>query len=809
MLQKKNIFILLFLTALFYIFNIPTRVFECFFLLFALAFILVYRVKKNMYFHKVLLSWCGGTLLAFAMGKFIAIRQFPEFTREKIVLGICSVLILGVDFVGLMIYARSELGQKEKAQENLFRERTYDMERLCSFIQKVPIVGMDAPWGDGKSFLVNMIYQNEEMKKRFTFIQIDLLTCDLNEIESILLEEIERVLQNNRIYSFHGRKAGKFFEDFSLSKVFYKVLQEEGEGISSTFIGFEKDVKRLDKDILIVFEDIDRIKEPDIVRKIFAIAEKLAGDKIHILYQYEVRNLPWNKEFLEKYIPYEVAVTELSFERIVVALWDKCGMQQITGLKIEDVKYILGFAVPNVILTEIPELKKYALVLSRRRVAIRNVELFLNEFVLIWNMNERYQQREHAKWLAKILFIKHFLYEQIEQIQMGKSLPESLLLTYNGEMFDVETLIGRYQAHIYSKNECIQIVEDPVNNPVIWIFAVLQYDFGISQADRADPRWFANESDHVMKRMEHNEQINRFLWNIKGNGNSEYTDMEWLAKEICETVLSQEGNLRKEAWNKIWNDAFHGENEKNNCTVQMFGESAMLSAFKALYVTEISTENWVQMIEFYFSQKETQPITVDMIENLNFVSLTNKDVLLAVARNFVQSKVVGNMNEQKAFARFLKIYLQAIWGLGYVRSGGDWYIAGMYSEEALQKTELAIQVLEDYKGALQKGAENALFEQMKAEFQLLVHFVDKLLEMIRHSRSLKARELQWKNGDARTVYEHDDLLRKLKEEVSNLEPGNEAERSAFIKKLEKIYGDGKLNPNEYRIIEEMLLFSNK
>lgn len=105
MLQKKNIFILLFLTALFYIFNIPTRVFECFFLLFALAFILVYRVKKNMYFHKVLLSWCGGTLLAFAMGKFIAIRQFPEFTREKIVLGICSVLILGVDFVGLMIYA--------------------------------------------------------------------------------------------------------------------------------------------------------------------------------------------------------------------------------------------------------------------------------------------------------------------------------------------------------------------------------------------------------------------------------------------------------------------------------------------------------------------------------------------------------------------------------------------------------------------------------------------------------------------------------------------------------------------------------
>ena len=74
--------------------------------------------------------------------------------------------------------------------------------------------------------------------------------------------------------------------------MFCNVLQEEGEGVSSTFIGFEKDVRRLDKDILIVFEDIDRIKDPDIVRKIFAIAEKLAGDKIHILYQYEFSNLP-------------------------------------------------------------------------------------------------------------------------------------------------------------------------------------------------------------------------------------------------------------------------------------------------------------------------------------------------------------------------------------------------------------------------------------------------------------------------------------------------------------------------------------
>lgn len=85
MLEKKNIFILLLLTALFYLLNIPSRVFEWFFLFFSLALILVYRMEKNMYFHKVLLFWCGGTLFAFGVGKFIAILAVSRIYNGKIV----------------------------------------------------------------------------------------------------------------------------------------------------------------------------------------------------------------------------------------------------------------------------------------------------------------------------------------------------------------------------------------------------------------------------------------------------------------------------------------------------------------------------------------------------------------------------------------------------------------------------------------------------------------------------------------------------------------------------------------------------
>lgn len=95
-----------------------------------------------------------------------------------------------------------------------------------------------------------------------------------------------------------------------------------------------------------------------------------------------------------------------------------------------------------------------------------------------------YRQKENAKWLAMILFIKHFLYEQMEQIKMGKLLSESLLLTYKNETFDVETLIGRYHANIYSENECIQIVEDPVNNPLFGYLLCCDMIFQFRKADR-------------------------------------------------------------------------------------------------------------------------------------------------------------------------------------------------------------------------------------------------------------------------------------------------------------------------------------
>lgn len=85
----------------------------------------------------------------------------------------------------------------------------------------------------------------------------------------------------------------------------------------------------------------------------------------------------------------------------------------------------------------------------------------------------------------------------------------------------------------------------------------------------------------------------------------------------------------------------------------------------------------------------------------------------------------------------------------------------MYSEELLQKKSLLWRFLRII-GVRCKMESRVHYCAMKEEFQLLVQFVDKLLAVIRHNRSLKARKMQCKTGEPRIVYEHDDLLRKLK-----------------------------------------------
>ena len=61
----------------------------------------------------------------------------------------------------------------------LYPRRKYDYERVKMYVSNFSMVGINAPWGTGKSFVVDQLKRDPDFLKEFDLISIDLLTCDL------------------------------------------------------------------------------------------------------------------------------------------------------------------------------------------------------------------------------------------------------------------------------------------------------------------------------------------------------------------------------------------------------------------------------------------------------------------------------------------------------------------------------------------------------------------------------------------------------------------------------------------------------
>jgi len=115
------------------------------------------------------------------------------------------------------------------------------------------------------------------------------------------------------------------------------------DSFASTIHGLKKDLKKLDKNIIINFEDIDRINNREIIIKIFSLSEKLAADNIKIIFQVNEKVLIEEKEFkaiyLEKYLQHKINLTKINFFDIIDNLYESGNYNKELVFK-EDFKFL-------------------------------------------------------------------------------------------------------------------------------------------------------------------------------------------------------------------------------------------------------------------------------------------------------------------------------------------------------------------------------------------------------------------------------------------------------------------------------------
>ena len=235
--------------------NPPVVVFLLFLdVIWGAVFLCTKRSKNRAFLHS-----CVGISLASACALCavkLAWGHSPRYPTiwEGILLGLALLIHLFALWTPETTAIESDLPK-------LYPRRKYDYERVKMYVSNFSMVGINAPWGTGKSFVVDQLKRDPDFLKEFDLISIDLLTCDLDQVERIIIEELDKVFRKHYIHSAHSFRLKGLMGKNQWSNLLWGILGNEGEGIAASLQGFQKELRKLDKKILLIFDDLDRISE--------------------------------------------------------------------------------------------------------------------------------------------------------------------------------------------------------------------------------------------------------------------------------------------------------------------------------------------------------------------------------------------------------------------------------------------------------------------------------------------------------------------------------------------------------------------
>lgn len=748
-----------------------------------------YPRSKNLVFFWKLNFAFAGNFLAYVVVKFFKGCRFHGDLEDGAY--IIYMLILAVNGIILWLKKRTDTqiqDEQEQQDAELFRERISDIQRLEDYLQSFSVVGINGLWGSGKSFLVDHLDKNS-----WIAVKIDLLACNLDEIQTVLLNELDRTLKSAGIISAYSPKLKKILKKEGLISDIGQIFLRDDTTYSEALTGFAGDLKKLPKPLMIIFEDLDRIDRPDVIRKILGISEKLAKENIKVIYQYDEKNLlekdGFDRKYLEKYIPAVVNLTEISFSDLLDHVFEET---EKTGvLKREDFIFLERPVYPPVSFGWKFTPKPFTLQIPD--ITARKVEDFFKELQIFMKQENTIYQ-DYKREVIVFFVIKHFFDEVYDKLIPGKSLEETFTFSYS-DYNDKITYWWIYCNNEKNNANLADIFFSAENHLSAVMISLFQYEWDIYELKK-DFQSAATESVQNIQKKNKNEQIDRIIWNLLCSGRSEYTDQYRIIRLLQEEVLSKKTEEQERAFEDLWGKIFRGEHwetEKNdNRTIFKVGVPSMISLFQANRVAGINAKQWIKFLDFYFEYKKVTSITAELIKCLNYCDLSQRKTFLYILKKFTVLKVAGNMNHHGAYRTFLEHYLTELSGLGYIDTEEVVLIRQMKTE-VLDVNEIKDDVIDKLKKKMLRLRKQIPLAAIRDEIDLILRFLDKNIELMEKEEKLKVPKGSFKS-EIHTRLPHQELV----DEIQNREFGDEE----FSQEIEKYYETGELNLHEIGILFE-------
>ena len=775
-LIKNLIWVFCISLVAFYFIKIPIEIYKIILLLIWIYMILEYKLIKNLELYINLSVYSIVNIISFYISNLIGgkevksfkindlkievlesnIIQYNEISKIIIILFIFVISFFVCKFIKQKIYDKKNNKIKEKKE--LFEERKEDLKRLEKYLKDFNIVGIDGDWGSGKSFLTDYL-------EGYIKIKIDLLACNEDDIQIVVLNELDKLLKNQRIFSSYSPKLKKILKKERFFENIGDVLVSDDTLYSDVLTGLSKDLDKVDGTILIIYEDLDRVEDTNVIKKILGISEKISSRKVKVLHQFSCQNLNYkgiDRNYLEKYIPFIVKITDIPFFSVLEYVIDD--NKEYKNFSKDDFKFLKYHFYDPFIKGVCKNRMEFKIVCNN--VTIRRMKYFLDEVDKILSEEEEYIKNK--KDVILILFIKHFRNETYLKIIPGKSLMDTFLFEYNDE----ERKLKDWEKYCKEKEiDMSDIINNAKNEESRFILGLFGYNFNITEKSGYEAIMLESERNLEYKNL--NEKKDQIIWSVISNGEEKYSESEKIVNNFIVNVIDSKKGTREDRFKKFLND-----------TPPLIGVPMIIYLFKNINKVGIDDNKLIDVIDCCFEEFEIEEIDIDIIAALNYCNLDSRKNYIHILDKFNRLKIKGNLNSEEVYKLFLVKYLSQLSSLGFC----DTYQEISYLENIIGDKILIVDDIRDnvFSTILKKlkPLYDCKIDSLRKEIVILVDFINKNIELIAKDNIIQRNnslKMQFKS-----VNHNQEIIDKI--EANGIK----------IEEIEENYIKGNLRPYEVK-----------
>lgn len=558
-------------------------------------------------------------------------------------------------------------------KENLFEERSLDLEQLITDLEKYDIIGVDADWGNGKSYVFSML---KERKYAYSFVKVGVLTTRVDTIESFIVNELSSALEDRGILSRASSKLDHILKNsiwHGIDNLFFRSKSYE-----SLINLIKEELNLLTYPLIITFEDVDRIVDTQVLYKIFAITEALKGGKVKIIYQYDENRLMdllgfKDHIFLEKYIPHSTHLTRIPFPKIAKKLINENPVKY-KNIKTSDFDFISGpiYLSAGLSARFLPEKKNsnsYKLydALHILNTSIRRIKLFLEE---VNNALNDEQVNKNKRTVIVFFIVKFFYYD------VFKKMDEELKFTSTHKFICGEN-IKKTIFELFSENvindetKLDEFLKNDNNRIILTLLSLFDYKFS-RQLQISDPTsrqiLYNSQPTSTAAAVEYDIKTDRVIRYLYCKGKAGFSVYEKMIKLLDDLVFSKKSETERMSGYKILVRKIHEFCEYENFEIPYLPtENDYEPLFKAMslvldYQNEI--DYWKKLIDFYKERRTSNSLDYDDFLCFKLVELNRVEILVHLATVIAEKKVEYSFIKEKVFVVFLKKFILAIGNAG-------------------------------------------------------------------------------------------------------------------------------------------------